>query len=120
MIEEVLGVQRMPRMADDPAAHPFDRRTRILFELPAKHVIGGDEVPGVEPEPDHRRGDSSRIRVCVIGPVKTGAGAILACEVATPAGNGDGNATALGGQLLAGQQFRWDDQIWRRDADEYV
>ena len=36
--------------------------------------------------------------------MKAGAGAILAREVATPAGNGDGDATALGGQLLAGQR----------------
>src|SRR6185436_14289120 len=94
----------MPRMADDTPARPFDRGTRILLELPAKLVIGSDEVPSVEPEPDERRGDTSRIRVCVIGPVKAGAGAILACEVATPAGNGDGDATVLSGQLLAGQR----------------
>ena len=82
-------------MADDTPARPFDRGTRILLELPAKLVIGSDEVPSVEPEPDERRGDTSRIRVCVIGPVKAGAGAILACKVATPAGNGDGDATVL-------------------------
>src|SRR5262245_18443498 len=93
----------MPRATDDPPARPFDRRSRILFDLPAKRVVNGDEVPGVEPEPDHCRGDSSRIRVRVVGPVKAGAGAILAREVATPAGNGDGDATALRGQLLAGQ-----------------
>src|SRR5262245_9326890 len=36
--------------------------------------------------------------------MEPGAGAILARQIATPTGNGNGDATALGGKLLAGQR----------------
>src|SRR5262245_21499069 len=36
--------------------------------------------------------------------MEPGAGAILARQIATPTGNGNGDATALGRQLLAGQR----------------